>query len=138
MTGALRKRRLARTLMALLLGSALIAAAPVGAETCLSPYIKQLKQREKLLYLWAPPLETGGEDFLAVIDVDVASATYGKILERIPVGSEGNEAHQMGYMDDRSKIWAASLNSNRFVVFDVGTGPRHPKRPGTPPASRAR
>ena len=36
------------------------------------------------------PKETGGEDFLAVIDVDVASPSYGKILERVGVGSTGN------------------------------------------------
>jgi selenium-binding protein 1 len=108
------------------LGTA-VAPLPTGAETCISPYIKGLRQREKVMYLWALPKETGGEDFLAVIDVDVASPAYGKILERVRVGSAGNEAHHMGFTDDRQKIWAASLNSNRFFIFDVGTDQRHPK-----------
>jgi selenium-binding protein 1 len=108
------------------LGTA-VAPLPAGAETCISPYIKGLRQREKVMYLWALPKETGGEDFLAVIDVDVASPAYGNILERVRVGSTGNEAHHMGFTDDRQRIWAASLNSNRFFIFDVGTDQRHPK-----------
>jgi methanethiol oxidase len=112
----------------LLMALTLAAPAPeVSAETCISPYIKGLRQREKVMYLWALPKETGGEDFLAVVDVDVASPTYGTILEEVKVGSTGNEAHHMGFTDDRRKIWAASLNSNRFFIFDVGTDPRHPK-----------
>lgn len=118
-------RRLTASLLATVLTFGTLA--PLSAETCISPYIKQLKTAEKVLYLWALPLETGGEDFLAVIDVDIASPTYGQILERVRVGSTGNEAHHMGYTDDRTKIWAASLNSNRFFIFDVGGDPRRPK-----------
>jgi hypothetical protein len=29
----------------------------------------------------------------------------------------------MGYTDDRTKIWAASLNTNRFFIFDIATDP---------------
>ncbi|CAL1240390.1 selenium-binding protein SBP56-related protein [Candidatus Methylocalor cossyra] len=100
----------------------------VEAETCLSPYIKPLQTPETLLYLWALPATPGaGEDFLAVIDVELASPTYGKVLKRVGVGSVGNEAHHMGYTDDRRKIWAASLTSNRLFIFDVGSDPRNPK-----------
>ena len=98
----------------------LLPAAQVAGETCLSPYIKGLKQPEKVMYLWTlPAVADGGPDFLAVIDVNLASPTYGKILRRIHVGSSGNEAHHMGYTDDRTKIWAASLNSDRLFIFDV-------------------
>jgi len=110
---------------------ALAAAFPASqliAETCISPYIKALSKPETVMYLWALPATPGqGEDFLAVIDVNLASATYGKILKRIPVGSKGNEAHHIGYTDDRTKLWAASLNSDRFFIFDVATDPMNPK-----------
>lgn len=80
------------------------------------------------MYLWALPATPGqGEDFLAVIDVNLASATYGKILKKIPVGSKGNEAHHIGYTDDRTQLWAASLHSDRFFIFDVATDPMNPK-----------
>lgn len=98
------------------------------AETCISPYIKALTKPETVMYLWALPATPGqGEDFLAVIDVNLASATYGKILKKIPVGSKGNEAHHIGYTDDRTKLWAASLNSDRLFIFDVATDPMSPK-----------
>jgi methanethiol oxidase len=97
-----------------------LGIASAFAETCLSPYIKGLRQPEKVMYLWAlPAVADGGPDFLAVIDVNLASPTYGSILKKIPVGSSGNEAHHIGYSDDRTKIWAASLNSNRLFIFDV-------------------
>ena len=125
------KSRLKQFATKLILACALAAALPAGqtmAETCLSPYIKGLKQPEKVMYLWTlPATPNGGPDFLAVIDVNLASATYGKILKKVHVGSSGNEAHHMGYTDDRTKIWAASLNSNRFFIFDVGADPMNPK-----------
>ena len=102
--------------------------ATTQAETCISPYIKGLTQPEKVMYLWALPATPGeGEDFLAVIDVNLASPTYGSILKKVRVGSVGNEAHHIGYTDDRTKIWAASLNSDRFFIFDVATDPMNPK-----------
>ncbi len=62
-----------------------------------------------------------------MIDVNLAPATYGKILKKIPVGSAGNEAHHIGYSDDRTKLWAASLNSNRLFIFDVASDSMNPK-----------
>jgi selenium-binding protein 1 len=115
----------------MLLVCALAAAFPASqltAETCISPYIKSLSKPETVMYLWALPATPGqGEDFLAVIDVNLASATYGKILKKIPVGSKGNEAHHIGYTDDRTKLWAASLNTSRMFIFDVGADPTNPK-----------
>ena len=96
-------------------------------ETCLSPYIKGLRQPEKVMYLWALPAGEEGADFLTVIDVNLESPTYGKVLRKVEVGSIGNEAHHRGYTDDRTRIWAASLNTNRFFIFDVGTDPMNPK-----------
>jgi selenium-binding protein 1 len=102
-------------------------ADELSAETCLSPYIKGLKQPEKVMYLWSlPATPDGGPDFLAVIDVNLASANYGKITKKIFVSTSGNEAHHIGYTDDRTKIWAASLNSNRLFIFDV-MDPMNPK-----------
>ena len=125
--------RLARynTLTSVVLACSVAAAFPAlqsAAETCISPYIKALKQPEKVMYLWALPATVGeGEDFLAVIDVSLASPTYGKILQKIPVGSSGNEAHHIGFTDDRTKIWAASLNTSRMFIFDVGEDPMSPR-----------
>lgn len=109
---------------ALLLGLAI--TAPATAETCLSPYIKGLRQPEKVMYLWTLPVDEG-RDYLAVIDVDKASATYGQVVKRIEVESTGNEAHHMGYTDDRTRVWAASLNTSRLFIFDVASDPTNPR-----------
>ncbi len=103
-----------------------LAAGAVFAETCLSPYIKGLRQPEKVMYLWTLPAGASGPDYLSVIDVNLASPTYGKILRRVEVGSAGNEAHHMGFTDDRTRIWAASLNTSRFFIFNVGADPMNP------------
>ena len=104
-----------------------LTAGVVFAETCLSPYIKGLRQPERVMYLWTLPADGQGSDFLSVIDVNLASSTYGNILQRVEVGSMGNEAHHMGFTDDRRQIWAAALNTSRFFIFDVATAPMHPR-----------
>jgi 56kDa selenium binding protein (SBP56) len=103
-----------------------ILAGAASVETCLSPYIKGLRQPEKVLYLWTLPVGNR-PDYLSVIDVNVASPTYGTILKKVEVGSTGNEAHHMGFTDDRTKIWAASLNTSRFFIFDVAADPLNPR-----------
>jgi selenium-binding protein 1 len=114
-------------LAATTLATALMLPSLAVPETCLSPYIKGLRQPEKVLYLWTLPAGEEGADYLSVIDVSLASLTYGKLLRKVEVGSVGNEAHHMGYTDDRTKIWAASLNTNRFFIFDVGADPMNPR-----------
>lgn len=115
----MRKTVIAAALAALL-------APAVNAETCLSPYVKARSGPEKVMYLWTLPAGEGS-DYLSVIDVNLASPTYGRILKRIEVGSSGNEAHHMGYTDDRGRIWAAALNTSRFFLFDVRTDPMNPR-----------
>lgn len=114
------------TILGALLATVLTAGA-VFAETCISPYIKGLRQAEKVMYLWTLPANGQGADYLSVIDLNLASPTYGRILRKVEVGSTGNEAHHMGYTDDRTKIWAASLNTSRLFIFDVGADPMTPK-----------
>src|SRR5260221_6782131 len=106
--------------------AAACAAGPLHSETCLSPYIKGLRAPEKVMYLWTLPIGEG-PDFLSVIDVNIASPTYGKILKRVEVGSKGNEAHHIGYSDDRTKILAAMLNRNPFVILHLGQDPLRPR-----------
>src|SRR5207244_1622703 len=66
----------------MLLAGVFFIAGAAYAETCLSPYIKGLKEPEKVMYLWTLPVGQGS-DYLSVIDVSLASPTYGKILKKI-------------------------------------------------------
>lgn len=98
-----------------------------GAETCLSPFVKRLDRQEKFLYVFCVGLDAKTNDSLAVIDVDPDSATYGRVLRQLDLGSAGNETHHFGFTDDRTHIWGCSLLSNRLFLIDVASDPAHPR-----------
>ncbi|MFL6240779.1 MAG: hypothetical protein ACJ735_14940 [Actinomycetes bacterium] len=64
-------------------------------------------------------------DFLAVIDADKTSATYGKVVNTATVGPlEENEPHHMQYIWHKGdKIFAGGLFSSVTYVFDVSKLP---------------
>ncbi len=105
----------------------LTVAVSTGAETCLSPFIRVLDRPEKYLYVWSVDANQKHNDFLAVVDVDIASPTYAQVIAQVDVGSKGNEPHHMGFTDDRTRIFANSLFSNRVFIFDVATDPARPR-----------
>jgi selenium-binding protein 1 len=117
-------RRMGLGLAALLLA---IVPAPATAETCLSPFVKRLDRQEKYLYLFCVDADAKDDDFVAVIDVDPDSDTYGTITYTLDLGSKGNETHHWGYTDDRTRIWAGGLLSSRIWILDVATDPARPR-----------
>jgi methanethiol oxidase len=117
-------RRVAMVALAALAMSALGAIA--RADICQSPFEKTLDRPEKILYVWC--LGTGNnDDSMAVVDVDPASKTYGKILNTIDLGSKDNETHHFGFTDDRRYIFGATLFTSKLFIFDVATDPAAPK-----------
>ena len=124
------RRRVLSGLLALALLVAPTAAAPAGAdETCNSPYMANLiKGQEDYLYVWTLGKAGVGDgsDKLVTIDVNPASAGYGKVIHKVSVGGRG-EAHHMGFTDDRRFLWAGGLDDSKIVVFDVGTDPAKPR-----------
>src|SRR5581483_1649001 len=86
-----------------------------------------LTKPEKYLYVMAMDADAKDNDFIAVIDVDLASPNYGKIINTVDLGSKGNETHHMGFTDDRTHIWAGGLFSSRIWIIDVASDPSHPK-----------
>jgi methanethiol oxidase len=105
----------------------LVGAGSVLAETCLSPYVKRRTEPERVLYVYSVDADAKDNDFLAVIDVSLASPTYGKVLTTVDLGSAGNEPHHMGFTDDRTKIWAGTLLSKKLFIIDVAADPAAPK-----------
>lgn len=113
----------------------LAAAVAVGgwlavagrAETCLSPFVKRLDRAEKHLYVFCVDADGRDHDFLAVVDVDPDSPSYGKLTYQLDLGSSGNETHHFGYTDDRTHIWGCSLFSSRLFLIDVATHPAKPR-----------
>src|SRR5579859_4837166 len=113
------------TFLATLLGLATLSA--VNAETCLSPFVKRLDRPEKVLYVYCVDADAKDNDFVAVVDVEKGSKTYGKITYQLDLGTKGNETHHFGFTDDRTHIWGMSLFSNRVFIIDVATNPARPK-----------
>jgi selenium-binding protein 1 len=112
-----------------LLASVLLGEPALADETCNSPYITNLiKGQEDYVHVWTLGVEGlgDGSDKLVTIDVNPASATYGKVVNSVSVGGRG-EAHHMGFTDDRRYLWAGGLDDSRIYVFDVGTDPAKPK-----------
>jgi selenium-binding protein 1 len=97
------------------------------AETCLSPFVKRLDRPEKLLYVFCVDADAKDNDFLAVVDVDLDSPKYGKIIHQVDLGSSGNETHHFGFTDDRTHIWGCSLFSSRLFLIEVASNPAKPK-----------
>ena len=109
------------------LAAGIDAAAERAAETCLSPFVKRLDRPEKYLYVFCVDADAKDNDFIAVIDVNPDSATYGTILHTVDLGTKGNETHHWGYTDDRTRIWAGGLFSSRIWILDVATDPAKPR-----------
>jgi methanethiol oxidase len=84
-------------------------------------------ERESLLYIWTRDATGEGSDFLAVVDVDPRSDTFGAIVGEAPTGSTDNEAHHFGYTADGSRIFAGGMFSNKIFVYDVDPDPRAPE-----------
>lgn len=107
----------------------LVSLSALSDETCNSPYISNLiKGQEDYLHVWTLGVEGlgDGSDKLVTIDVNPASATYGKVIASQSVGGRG-EAHHMGFTDDRKFLWAGDLDDSKIYVFDVGSDPSKPK-----------
>ena len=71
------------------------------------------------------PDDSASDDFLAVIDADPASSTYGKVVNTVTVSPiVENEPHHMQYIWHKgNKIYAGGLFSDTTYVFDVGNLP---------------
>jgi selenium-binding protein 1 len=116
--------------MLVLLGAlpAAIAAGPSFAPDE-SVFVKNLKpgQREKLLYVWTRDGDHKESDFLAVLDADPKSPSYGKVIATAPTGSPANEAHHFGYTAKADRIFGAGMFTNKLFIYDVERDPRKPR-----------
>jgi 56kDa selenium binding protein (SBP56) len=91
-------------------------------------------QEAKTLYVWAGDQARVAPDFLAVIDFDEDSVTYGKIIKTVPIpapGSAGNEPHHCHLSADKNILACGGLlallrGQNSIFFFDVSKA-RDPK-----------
>jgi hypothetical protein len=70
------------------------------------------------LFVWAWDVDQGADDFLAVVDVDRRSATYGRVVRTLPAPG-GRGAHHVEYEMTTSQLFANSFDTGRTFVFDL-------------------
>jgi hypothetical protein len=70
------------------------------------------------LFVWAWDVDKDADDFLAVVDVDRRSATYGQVLRTLPAPG-GRGAHHTEYEMSASQFFANSFETGRTFVFDL-------------------
>lgn len=88
----------------------------------------------KTLYIWASDQAGVAPDFLAVIDFDRSSPTYGAVLKTVPLpppGNTGNEPHHCHTSADQTILACGGLLSvlkgqNDIFFFDI-TDARNPR-----------
>ena len=76
------------------------------------------------LYVWAGDADAaeGDSDFLAVVDADPESPTYGSVLGTAPVGSAGNDPHHAEPIaPSDGLLFANGFSANRTFLFDLSS-----------------
>ncbi|NBC16022.1 MAG: selenium-binding protein [Bacteroidetes bacterium] len=82
-----------------------------------SPEAAMEAERETLLYVIGLYVGTGVEapDYLATVDVDPASPTYGEVIHRTPMPNRGDELHHFGW-NACSSCYDDDSKARRFLV----------------------
>ncbi|HSM18201.1 MAG TPA: selenium-binding protein SBP56-related protein [Gemmatimonadales bacterium] len=118
-----------------LAGLSIVVAVFIGAAgvTQFAPdesvFVKGLKpgEQEKILYVWTRDADGADSDFLAVVDVNPKSKTFGQITAISPTNSPANEAHHFGYTVNADRIFGAGMFTNKLFIYDVKANPGNPK-----------
>src|ERR1700733_835057 len=107
----------------------LFALALIFCVACIPMLLDAQKTRapDDYLFVWAGDAAQKGNDFLAVIDGDPASASYGKLVTTIATDQQTKLVHHTEYtMPDSGMLFANDHNAGRTFIFDV-RDPLHPK-----------
>lgn len=138
-------RRLLPTALVLVLSVGL-APPPAGGQSTEEP-VEGDADPDSVLYLWTgdegpsvnPPTSPAkefdvpdDEDFLAVVDADPESSTYGKVVRTVEVPGRSNEPHHMQPFVPAGceTVFAGSLFTDFWFNFDV-SDPLHPELANT-------
>ena len=138
---AARKRKGHRTMRLMKLGKNLGAAIYLTATATVAVFTVAAQDTaharegsEKYLFICAGDQARRAPDFLAVLNFDEDSRSYGKVVARAPLpepGATGNEFHHIGLSADGKIVACGGLLSvlkgqNDLFFFDV-SNPRAPK-----------
>ncbi|MGD9723155.1 MAG: selenium-binding family protein [Pirellulales bacterium] len=105
---------------AMMSGCAARAAAPAAQNArriYASPAEAMRSPREKEMYVTAlrVGIEPEGKDYLAVVDVDPASSSYAKIVDRVVMPTAGDELHHFGW-NACASCHADAQRARRYLI----------------------
>ena len=88
------------------------------------------KAPDRYLFVWVGDPAKVGNDFMAVLDADPASATYGKLVTSVGTDQRSSKAHHTEYeMPASGMLFANDHDANRTVIMDL-RNPREPRQAG--------
>ena len=88
---------------------------------------QKTRSPQDYLFVWAGDAALKGNDFLAVIDADPTSASYGRLMTTLATDQKTERAHHTEYtMPSSGMLFANDHDSGRTFIFDV-RDPLHPK-----------
>jgi len=88
---------------------------------------QKTRSPQDYLFVWAGDEALKGNDFLAVIDADPSSASYGHLVTTLATDQQTERAHHTEYtMPSSGMLFANDHDSGRTFIFDV-RDPLHPK-----------
>jgi len=77
-------------------------------------------QGSSYLLVWAGDADRKASDFLAVVDVNPSSKTYGQVVSRATIGATGTMPHHVEYeFPGDNHLFASGWASGRSFVFDL-------------------
>lgn len=82
-------------------------------------------QHSQYLFVWAADDDRQESDFLAVLDANPSSSTYGDVLTTIEVGFPSGAHHSEHRMPDDAQLFVNGFRSGRSYVIDL----REPLKP---------
>jgi hypothetical protein len=88
---------------------------------------QQTRAAAHYMFAWTGDFDHKGNDFLAVIDADPASATYGHLMTTLVTDQQTMQVHHTEYaMPASGMLFANDHTAGRTFIFDV-RDPLHPK-----------
>jgi hypothetical protein len=111
-----------RSIAVALVLALVLAFVPALVATALLPH--RAIGQSSYLFVW-----TGGKgasEFVATIDADPASATYGRVLATMPTGTEGMPHHTEHVLPPSGHLLANDFHAGRTWLFDLHE-PLHPR-----------
>jgi hypothetical protein len=89
---------------------------------CTAAPVSEMPERSGLspyLYVWAGAEAERASDFLAVLDSDPSSSTYGQVLASVPVGLRGGAHHSEHVMPSGDSLFVNSFTAGTTFVIDL-------------------